>query len=219
MIEYDLTEGEIEMKSIKINEKLRTRIISGGLSLVLVASGFCLGKLDSKNNNSSKPSNTTIVSEDEFVNQYLSDYIEKRDALEKKIASLLEQKERLQNVETFNMEDLVVMENSNVDNETNLYILRATGNGGICYEYHNAFQAWYRLHYESEKHYDWCLDYIHFDECQPLFNYLTDEEIETLTNNGGKITTLELDEILVRIRSEYQEQISENNHSRSITKN
>ena len=71
MIEYDLTEGEIEMKSIKINEKLRTRIISGGLSLVLVASGFCLGKLDSKNNNSSKPSNTTIVSEDELVNQYL----------------------------------------------------------------------------------------------------------------------------------------------------
>lgn len=215
------------MKNIKINEELRTRIISGGLSLVLVAFGFGLGKLDSKNNNSSEPSNTTIVSEDEsvsissdeLVNQYLGDYIEKRDALEKEIASLSEQKERLQNVKTFNMEDLVVMENSNVDNETNLYILRATGNGGICYEYHNAFRAWYRMHPESGKHYDWCLDYIHFDECQPLFNYLTDEEIETLTDNGGKITTLELDEILTRIRSEYQEQISENNHSRSLTKN
>ena len=207
------------MKNIKINEQLKTRIVSGGLSLVLVASGFGLGKLDSKNNNSSEQNSTTIVSEDELVNEYLSDYIEKRDSLEKEIAILQAQKEKLQNVETFDMEDLVVMENSNVDNENNLYILRTTGNGGICYEYHNEFKAWYRMHSKSEEHYNWCLDYIHFNECQPLFNYLTDEEIETLRNNDGKITTLELDEILVRIRSEYQEQILENNHSKSLTNN
>lgn len=214
------------MKNIKINGELKTKIISGGLSLVVVfVSGYALGKLDSKNNNSSEPSNTTIVSEDELlsisgdelVNKYLGDYIEKRDALEKEIASLLEQKERLQNVQTFNMEDLVVMENSNVNNETNLYILRVTGNGGICYEYHNDFQAWYRIHSDSVEHYDFCLDCIHFDECQPLFNYLTDEEIETLSINGGKITTLELDQILDRIRSEYKKQSSENSSSLVLT--
>jgi len=206
------------MKNIKINDLLRTRIISGGLSLVLIASGFGLGKLDSKNS-ASESSNTTIISDDELVNQYLGDYIEKRDALEREIASLLKQKERLQNVETFNMEELVVMENSNVDNKTDLYILRATGIGGICYEYHNDFRAWYKLHPNSGEHTDSCSNYIHFYECQPLFNYLTDEEIETLTNNGGKITTLELDKILARIRSEYQKQISEKNYSRNLINN
>lgn len=208
------------MKNIKINEKLRTRIISGGLSLVLVASGFGLGKLDSKNNSSSEPSETAIVSEDELVSEYLDDYVAKRDTLEKEIASLQAQKEKLQNVETFDMEDLVVMENSNVDNENNLYILRTTDCGGICYEYHNEFKAWYRMHPESEEHTnDFCCQYIHFNESQPLFNYLTDEEIETLASNDGKITTLELDEILVRIRSEYQQQISENNYSKRLTNN
>ena len=81
------------MKNIKINEELKTRIISGGLSLVLVASGFGLGKLDFKKDNATEPSNpTTTVSSDELVHQYLSDYIEQRDALEKEIDSLLEEK-------------------------------------------------------------------------------------------------------------------------------
>ena len=81
--------------------------------------------------------------------------------------------EKLQNVETFNMADLVVMENTNVNNESTLYILRATNNGGICHEYHNEFDAWYRLHPDSEEHkYDLCDRYIHFNESQPLFNYL-----------------------------------------------
>lgn len=208
------------MKNIKVNEELRTRIISVGLSLVLVASGFGLGKLDSKNNSSSKPSDTAIVSEDELVSEYLDDYVAKRDALEKEIASLQAQKEKLQNVETFNMVDLVVMENTNANNESTLYILRATHNGGICYEYHDEFKAWYRLHPDSEEHtQDFCNQYIHFNESQPLINYLTDEEIETLASNDGKITTLELDEILVRIRSEYQQQISENNYSKRLTNN
>lgn len=208
------------MKNIKVNEELRTRIISGGLSLVLVASGFGLGKLDSKNNSSSEPSDTAIVSEDELVNQYLDDYVAKRDALEKEIASLQAQKEKLQNVKTFDMDGLIVMENTNVNNESDLYILRATGTSGICYEYHDEFKAWYRLHPETEEHiFDVCHEYIHFNEYQPLFNYLTDEEITTLSNNSGEISTLELDEILARIRFEYKQQISENNHSRSLTNN
>lgn len=247
MIEYEPTDGGFLIKNIKLNEGLKIRIISGGLSIVLVATGFVLGKLDSKNN-SFKSTNATIVSDDEsmfglgkldsknnsfpstnstvvsdnsedFIKQYLSDYIEKREELENEIASLLEKKERLKNVETFNMEDLVVMENANVDNETNLYILCASGSGGICYEYHNNFKAWYRMHQGTDNHFDLCSNYIHFNECQPLFNYLTDEEIEALTINGGKITTLELDQILIRIRSEYQKQLSENNSLLQLSNN
>lgn len=206
------------MKNIKINEKLRTRIISGGLSVVLVATGFGLGKLDSKNNT---PSNTAIESEEELVNKYLRNYVTKRDALEKEIASLQAQKEKLKGVETFDMQDLVVMENKNVNNESNLYILYSDGvPTDICEEYHNEFKSWYRLHPETEEHtHDVCVGYIHFNESQPLFNYLTDEEIETLRNNNGKITTPELDKILARIRAEYREQTLENNHSKSLTNN
>ena len=50
-------------------------------------------------------------------------------------------------------------------------------------------------------------------------NYLTDEEIEALTINGGKITTLELDQILIRIRSEYQKQLSKNKSLLQLSNN
>ena len=69
------TEREIWMKKIKINEKLMTRIVSGGLSIVFVASGFALGKMDSKHNDS--------ANRDAIVDEYLEDYIAKRLTLEK----------------------------------------------------------------------------------------------------------------------------------------
>ena len=40
MIEYEPTDGGFLMKNIKLNEGLKIRIISGGLSIVLVATGF-----------------------------------------------------------------------------------------------------------------------------------------------------------------------------------
>ncbi len=213
------------MKNIKINNELKTRIVSGGLSLALVAGGFGLGKLVSKNNSLSEPSTTSIVSEEEknkneeIVNEHLDDYIAKRDSLEQEINDLLKQKKQLQNVQTFDMADLIVMENTNVNNESDLYILCTTHIGGIYDEYHDDFTAWYRMHPDSDKHSEICANYIHFDECQPLFNYLTDEEIKTLTINGGKVTTLELDQILVRIRSEYKKRSSKNNSSLMLTNN
>ncbi len=195
------------MKNIRINEKLKTRIISGGLSLVLVASGFGLGKLDSKDNNSSKNNSTKFMIDNELVDKYLTDYITKREELEKDINSLVKQKEELKKEETFDVKNLIVIENSNINNKTNLYILCTTTYDGICYEYHNDFEAWYRMHPKSE-HLSICSEYIHFDECEPLFNYLTDEEIKKITSNGGKIITSDLDKILVRIRADYQKQKS-----------
>ena len=205
------------MKNIKINEKLMTRIVSGGLSLVLVASGFALGKLDSKNNSSSKDNN---ASSDEFVNEYLEDYITKRSTLEQEIEKLLKQKEELQNSKTFDVNDLIVIEHTTADSQSDLFILHSSGTGGIYFEYHNNFKAWYKLHDYTEEHVqDFCSEYVHFNEGEPLFNYLTDEEIEKITGNGGKITTLDLDQILNRMRNEYQEQLSQKNYSRSLTNN
>ena len=205
------------MKNIKKNEKLMTRIVSGGLSLVLVASGFALGKLDSKNNSSSKDNN---ASSDEFVNEYLEDYITKRSTLEQEIEKLLKQKEELQNSKTFDVNDLIVIEHTTADSQSDLFILHSFGTDGIYYEYHNNFKAWYKLHDYTEEHVqDFCSEYVHFNEGEPLFNYLTDEEIEKITGNGGIITTLDLDQILNRMRNEYQEQLSQKNYSRSLTNN
>ena len=225
MIKYEPV-GELLMKNIKFNEiinkikniknddDLKDKILISIVSLILISSGYGLGR-----DNSAKKSKD-IVNGDEVINEYLADYIAKRDALEKEIDNLQTKKEELQNVETFYVENLIVMENTNVNNESNLYILHSVSTSGIYYEYHNEFKAWYRLHPDSEEHsYDFCGKYIHFNESQPLFNYLTSEEIETIARQNGKVTTSELDEILARIRFEYQQQNSKNNYSNRLTRN
>ena len=184
------------MKNMKINEKLMTRIVSGGLSIVLVATGFVIGKLDSKNQNSN-------VNAEKIVNEYLEEYIAERSSLEEEIEKLLKQKEMLKQSKTFDVQDLVVMKHTKYDNQTDLYIVYPSPGSGIYSEYHGDFQAWYNLHEHTEEHvHDFCSDYVHFYEGRPLFDYLTQEEIEKVENNGGKITTVELDRILQRIREE-----------------
>ena len=59
--------------------------------------------------------------------------------------------------------------------------------------------------HEEGKHSEICGTYIHFDECYPLFNYLTDEEKQEASDMNGIITTSELDEISERINEEYKE--------------
>lgn len=198
------------MKNLQINKKLKDRIISGSLSIILVASGVALGKLDSKKNNSSKS---------DALDEYLNEYIEKRSALEEEIDSLLQQKEELKNSETFNISDLIVIEyNNEKNNQTNLYICKHDA-GQLYHEYHNEFQAAYGLHLDTDEHIcNACTSLVHFYEGQPLFNYLTDEEIDKIDKNDGEIATLELDEILKRIRVEYKEQAIENNNSKTLTK-
>lgn len=197
------------MKKITVNSQLETRIVSGSLSVALLLVGYGLGKLDSKND-------TSIAREDELAKEYLSAYVEERKALEKEIASLNAQKEKLQRDSTFEMSDLIVIENTNVNGETEIYILRHSCDD-IYREYHNNFRAFYRLHSDNEEHESYiCNQVVHFDEGQPLFNYLTNEEIARLSINGGEITTSELDEILIRLRNEYHEQKESNNHSKIL---
>ena len=199
---------------MKSKDILKTRIVSGGLSLALVASGYGIGRLNNNNNNSNDQYD---INKEEIVDEYLDDYIKKRDKLEKEIDSLLNKEETLKHSEEFNISDLIVIENANIGNENNLYILSTTSINGICDEYHHLFRAWYNLHPEDEEHkFDFCIEYIHFYEYQPLVNYLTEEELIDLANNNGVITTIELDQILERIRLEYQEQ---QNYSNNLTNN
>lgn len=203
-------------KNIKFNEKLINRIVSGGLSVVLLVSGYAFGKFESK-------------SEDNLVSEYLEEYSSQRLELEKEIDKLLMKKEKLQQEdvqnkkvvinERFLMERLIVIEYTNADEQPDLAILEECSSK-IFLEYHNYFKAWYMPHPVTEEHIaDFCSNYVHFYESQPLYYYLTDEEIDNLTYNNGRITTLELDKILARIRSEYQSKLSEKNSSRTLTNN
>lgn len=187
----------------KIDATLRTRIVSGGLSLILLVTGFGLGKLDSKRNNNS------TIDED----NYLVDYIEKREELEKEIASLSEEKEKLEDVVYYNIENLIVIEYPNVDNESELYIFVFD-----TFEYYYDYQMRMQAHHDASCSYSKHLGWIHFTEFQPLFDYLTEEDKELLTKNDGRFTNLELDDILTRIRFEYHQQKEKESYTKSLIK-
>lgn len=157
--------------------------------------------------------------DEEIIGKYLSEYVRKRSKLEKEIEKLQKEKEQLQNSETFNIRDLIVMENVNIENEKELYILESYSVSGIYHEYHNAFDAWYRMHEGVNDHVrSICSKYVHFDEGEPLFNCLTDEEIELVSKNNGQIKTEDLDKIETRIRAEFVEKEAENNNTFVYTK-
>lgn len=190
------------MKNIKVNENLVTRIVSGGLSLVLVATGVAIGKFDSKKQ-------TDNMNPDKILNQYLDDYIEERSRLEEEIEELLKQKETLKQSKEYNVQDLIVIKHNNADNESELSIVYPTATSGIYSEYHDAFLAWYQLHDYTEEHvHDFCPKYVHFYEGRVLFDCLTQEEKEKVENSGGKITTFELDNIIVRLKEENDKKLS-----------
>lgn len=206
---------------LRENKELITRIVSGGLSLGLVIGGFAAGRWTSKPTSSvtstvdsfdetkydsmlAEAIDTMQKSGNSSVDKSLEEYIDRRDALQKEIDELKAKKQELQNTRTLDVDSLIVMENKNVDGKSELYILETVDYAsGICYEYHRDFIGGYRLHQPTGSHTELCGNIIHFDECTPLFNYLTDDEIQMITKNNGKVTTLELDEILARIRKEY----------------
>lgn len=201
------------MKKIKLDEKLMTRIVSGGLSLVLVTTGFALVKTAYKRSDS--------ANRDAIVDEYLEDYIASRLTLENEIEKLQKQESELKNGETFDLSDLIVIEHTPVDGQPDLYILNQSSYFYDIYEeYRNGFKAWYNLHSYTEDHvYYYCPKYVHFYESKHLIDYLTREELRKIGMACGKVTTLDLDEILNRIRNEYKEQLSDKSYSRSLTNN
>ncbi len=219
-----------EIKNLKIGEKLD----SSKCAKIIALGGYCLlfsAMISCAAEKTEAPRTSTTVTADKpkftkpssinsnltrkIAKDYLKTYIEQRDRLEEEIDRLLEQKEQLQSDQTFNIKDLIVMEYTNIDNKSNLYIL--VSNGAIFYtEYHGVFDAeWHSINDTNISK-----RAIYFTEYQPLFNYLTDKEIETLSENNGEVTTSELDEILARIRKEdYHQQLQKNNHSLKLTNN
>lgn len=219
------------MKNLKVNEKLMTIIVTGGISLVTMAVGFGLGRTVSKSDTSKIVNETVADSNDtknvvngEIINEYLTEYIDKRAALEEDIETLSARKEELQkknsrDIKSFDMRNLIVIEHENADNENNLYILDSKGSGPSYNEYHAIFRAWYGLHLhpETDEHTRGCSDYVYFDEFRPLADYLTEAEIYNVELNDGWVTNLELDEILNRIRKEFQEKNT--SKAKSLTSN
>lgn len=141
---------------------------------------------------------------DDLLNQKLEEYVSRRKLLEQEIKDLEKKKENLKVQEKYALKDLVVMENRNISNDTSLYILKEETVSGIYEEYHHNFHAWYKMHEEGE-HTDICGTYIHFDECYPLFNFLTEDELHEASENNGIFTTSGLDKISERINKEYKE--------------
>ena len=194
------------MKNLNINKNLQNKIIGGGLSFAILVTGYALGKADSNNTKA-----TEVKLQDEIAKEYLGEYIEQRSSLEKEIEDLIKKKEKLQNKETFNLDELIVATPTEENKLDTIYILN--GDGPIYYEYHNEFKVFYNLHVNNDEHIqDFCPSYVHlYGEIELLFNYLTDDEIEKALSKGGKITTLELDKIETRLRSDYQKEITESN--------
>lgn len=205
------------MKNINISSKMRERIITGGLSLVLLTGGFALGRASSNNN--TNEDNVNTKSHNEIAKEYLDEYIEQRSSLENEIDKLIKQKENLQNElssqkektnETFYLADLIVIKPTEKNNLSDIYIL--DNNGGDTYkEYHNYFKA---VACEDNNNYEvWYngKEYVFFWEYENLFNYLTDDELSSVAANDGAVTTLELDEIEKRLRNDYQEEKTESN--------
>lgn len=203
------------MKNINISSKMRERIITGGLSLVLLTGGFALGRVSSN----SDTNEDNVKSQDEIAKEYLDEYIEQRSSLEKEIDKLIKQKEELQNElssskkektnKTFYLANLIVIKPTERNNLSDVYILE-NDYGNIYNEYHNYFTAVACKDNNNERRFNG-EDYVFFWEYENLFSYLTDEELATVAANDGAITTLELDKIEKRLRNDYQEEKTESN--------
>lgn len=185
------------MENIKWNKQLKNRIVSAGLSVVLVVTGYSLGKNDTK----------------EIVSQALNDYNLQRSALEDEINNLtkqkeelLKQKEELLNMEIFDIDSLVVVKADNGYGQDDLYICKARFESKILREYHYEFAVIYN------DDADWAIkmfpEYRKIDKYQfeRLSLCLTEDEKEQIIfENNGFVTEKELDEILSRLRIVYKE--------------
>lgn len=179
------------------NEQLFTRTCSFVLAISCLGIGFGLGSLSSNKGkeDSSRTGNAPIVTDDELVNSYLASYIKKRDELEADIASLQIRKDELQDVQTFDIYELFVIEYTNKRNESNLYII----DDKYGREYHGAFGVAYGINFSG---------HVRYDKFTPLICYLSADEIEDLKRTNGQLTTIELDIIEERIRTEYKKEKS-----------
>lgn len=188
-----------QLRGINMKKEVRNFVLV--TLAVYGASNLLLSAVDKSKENITNDQESNL---DDLLNQKLEEYVSKRELLEQEIKDLEKKKENLKDQEKYALKDLVVMENRNISNDTSLYILKEETTSGIYEEYNHNFHAWYKMHEEGE-HTDICGTYIHFDECYPLFNYLTEEEQNEASENNGIFTTSELDEISERINKEYKE--------------
>lgn len=120
----------------------------------------------------------------------------------------------------FDISDLIVIESVDAYNEKDLYILEQYNHNSLGVYYHEYRWLFYACYPTIEGKNCWVnADKVCVNEFQPLFNYLTEEEMQEITRNDGQISTFELDQILTRIRQEYKIQQEQNNFSRTLENN
>lgn len=187
-------EGEIfleKTKNLKINKDLVAKILTGTAIGTVAGLSLALG------------GGIVLLSIAVVVDARASYGAVDTSVYEESVNDISTESQDDQNANDFDIHDLVVIENASLNQARDLYIMQATEDDEILYEYHI----------------DFCASNINRDEMQPLFNYLTEEEKEMIATNNGKVTTLELDTILTRIRSEYQKQSIQANPSLKLIDN
>jgi len=175
------------------NDHLTKKILSGTLAITIFLTGYSLGKRNSKQGPNLG------------VDTYKINYDTKNYGLESKFVEIKygEAQEKNGNKEGFNAQQLFVMEGSNINDESNLYILNQIGpNSNLYEEYHGLFGMYYGMDFSNCNVYYY--KYADFNRFQPLTNYLTEDEMARLVNTNGKISSSELDVVLNRIRKGQQ---------------
>lgn len=150
-------------------------------------------------------SNTENHVTESYVVEALNEYEERRNKLQDEIDELEKQKEQLLNERTYKLDNLILGE-VEINNSKELYIIDVNGSTDIYDEIHNDFKVVCNWHSsDRSNHYEFCGKYIHLyqEDITPLAISLTDEELEEIRNNDGKLTTSQADKILERLRKEY----------------
>lgn len=208
----------IKIQNFQTNKNLLGKIALGSLTLALLATGC------SKNNNQEKSTN---------VDEYLQEYIEKRDKLTSEIAELEAKKEELEkleakdvkkseyyNMEKFNLDDLVVVEWNVSKDDSKLFIAYADYQYSMYYEYHNLFPIYEESSIENSEYKPTPNEIVvSADKIQPLVNYLTTDELLTIGYMGGEIDVEHLDTIQVRISNDCSKLEHNDNYSLGLKNN
>lgn len=214
------------------DKELKNKELNGKDLFIMIMMNFVIGIIgmvagcsigneihESANNDYSNTSTNNDEELETMLKSYLKQYIdensaltEQKNALESEIAALEKQKEELTNNKTYDVKQLLVVEYSFEANKQNLWILNTEYTGTeICDEVFGRFKAWYGLHPEDPNNhqYEVCARYVHLypENTQPLANYLTDDRIAEIVQNGSRITTTTLREIEEEINAEYNKNI------------
>ena len=125
----------------------------------------------------------------------LEESIDEQEELKKEINRLNDTE--LSMLISYPLDDLIVADFHQMSEIKETYVLE---NCGFYYrEIHGYFNAYYEL---DAQRYNYPEEYYSFSEGTPLFQSMTEEELNKCAMNNGQISVQEIDEVLDRITEE-----------------